>query len=861
MTSGVPLLEREQDLAELRAATAAAADRRGSVVLVAGEAGIGKSSLLRVWLRDPGPDTRVLVGWCDDFLTSRTLGPLRDVARATGGALAEAVGRADAGAVFDALLGELDHPLRTTVLVLEDVHWADEATMDALRYVGRRIERLPAVLALTFREDELDSDHPLRSVLGALPADRVRRVRPAPLSADAVATLTADRELDVDEVVRVTGGNPFFVTEVARGDGGLPASVADAVLARVQSLPADARAAVELLSVVAGDVTPPLVEQLHLDPQALAAAETRGVLEVTSADLRFRHELARQAVVEALPVAVRLAHHDTVLGALLTLEADDAAILHHAVGAGRGDVVATYGPRAAHEAFRAGAYRQAVAHQQVTLAHQELLADDEQAWLLTEHAWTLYNLHRFDEAVQAATSALAIRQRLGDPIGEARALIVLGRMRLLANDPGAAIDAVEAAVALMERHGDDEEQVEALVARAETYALIEEPADLAMELTAQAVARTDRINRPDLRSLALNYRAISQCAGGGTPDPDDFREAIRLALEGGHLELAARAYTNLSFELLLSREPSQRALPVLDEALAFLEDHDFAAHAFDIRARQAAIAFALGHWDDAEARLRALRSTTDQHGMIDLIALESLARIALRRGDPDADAMIAGAWTLAQRSSAPPYLGLIGVIRVEQAWLEGTRDVAERVAALPLRRLRPRLRAEVLRYAQLAGALVEPSDGLTEPWGSAIRGDWRAAAEAWRADERPYERAVELYASGEAEPMLEALRCFDQLGAEPAAKLTRQRLRELGVRHIPRGPQASTRQHPAGLTERQAEVLDQLVQGRTNAQIAEALVLSVRTVDHHVAAVLQKLGVSTRQEAAARAAALDPGWR
>jgi DNA-binding CsgD family transcriptional regulator/tetratricopeptide (TPR) repeat protein len=854
------LLERESELAALRAASIDAAQRRGSLALISGEAGIGKSSLVRAWVADPGAEANVLVGWCDDFLTSRTLGPFHDIARTAGGALADAVAQAATGAVLDALMTALDHPLRPTVLIIEDAHWADEATLDVLRYVGRRIDTMPAVLAITFRDDEVDANHPLRGVLGAWSTRAAHRVVLRPLSAAAVAQLTAGSDLDPAEVVAVTGGNPFFVTEVAHGHDALPESVADAVRARVLGLPEDARTTVELLSVVAGDVGPELLAGLGIDPEAIAAAESRGVLVVDAGTVRFRHELARRSVLTSLPVASQLAHHQSVLMALLDTD-DAAAILHHAVEAGRGDVVATRGPAAAHEAFRAGAYRQAAAHQANVLAYAHLLEPDVRARLREEQAWTLYNLHRFDEAVDAATDAVAIREQLDDPVAHARALSVLSRMHYLANDPSAAIADVEAAGNLLERYGDDEERVEALVVRAVTYALVEEPADLAMELTEQAVALTEDLDRPDLRSLALNYRAIAQCAGGGTPDPDDLREAVRVALDAGYLELAARAYTNLSFELLLSREPSQAVLPVLDEALAFLEDHDFASHAFDIRARQAAVAFALGRWDDAERQLRELRSTTDQHGLIDLIALETLARIALRRGDPDADAVIRSAWTLARRSGATPYIGLIGVIRVEQAWLHDTADLGERLGELPLPRLRPRLRAEVLRYAQLAGGDVEVPGDVAEPWASGLRGDWQAAADAWQADERPYELAVELLSSGQVEPMLTALRIFDELGADPAARLTRQRLRDAGVRSIPRGPQPATREHPAGLTARQAEVLDLLTQGLTNTQIAERLVVSVRTVDHHVAAVLQKLGVSTRQEAAARAADLDIGWR
>jgi ATP/maltotriose-dependent transcriptional regulator MalT len=855
------LLERGTELSLLRHRLAEAADRRGSIVLLSGEAGIGKSSVLQAWSADPGHEAQLLVGWCDDFLTRRTLGPLHDIARTVGGELADAISGADTGAVFDALLDQLDNPLRPTALVLEDVHWADEATLDVIRYVGRRIERRPALLVLSYRDDDLDDDHPLWGVLASLPAMVVHRLALRPLSAAAIEQLTGSTDLDASEVATLTGGNPFFVTEVTRDRDTLPASVADAIQARVRTLPPAARSAVELLSVVPDGTRPDLRDALGLDPGALGLAEARGVLTVEDTVVRFRHELTRRAVRASLPVATRLSHHERILDRLVELDADDAAILHHATAAARGDIVTTYGPRAAKVAYAAGSYREAASHQANVLTHADLLDPQVRAELLEQHAWTLYNLHRFQEALAAAGTAVALYEQLGAPVARARALAVLGRMHYINNDPQAAIAAVEEAGELLEEHGDVEERAEGLVARASTYALVEHPAELAMALTAEAVEVTEKLGRTDLRSLALNYRATSQCAGGGTPDPEDFREAIRLALEGGHLEIAARAYTNLSFEQMLAREPNDRALAVLDEALAFMEDHDFASHAFDIRARQAAIKVALGRWDDAETELRALRQTTDQHGVIDLIALESLARIALRRGDPDAEHLVQSSWMLAKRSDATPYIGLLGVIRIEQAWLEGTGDAAARLAELPLERLRPRLRAEVLRYAQLAGARLEAPLDLAEPWASAIRGDWAAAAAQWRAEQRPYELAVELYASGAVEPALEALRIFDRLGADPAARLTRQRLRELGVRNVPRGPQAATREHPAGLTERQAEVLELLVLGMTNPEIADRLVLSVRTVDHHVAAVLQKLGVGSRQEAATRAAALDVGWR
>jgi predicted ATPase len=170
------LLEREDALGVLRSAVTDAEAGRGSVVLLFGEAGIGKTSVVRAFCREVDRRARVLVGACDDLLAPRMLGPLHDVVGSAGGSPLAAALRSSRDAVLDAVQEELSDPHRPTVLVVEDAHWADEATLDVLRFVGRRIADLPAVLLVTYRDDEVGPDL-LQRVLGGLSGAPVRRVR------------------------------------------------------------------------------------------------------------------------------------------------------------------------------------------------------------------------------------------------------------------------------------------------------------------------------------------------------------------------------------------------------------------------------------------------------------------------------------------------------------------------------------------------------------------------------------------------------------------------------------------------------------------------------------------------------------
>jgi DNA-binding CsgD family transcriptional regulator len=267
-----------------------------------------------------------------------------------------------------------------------------------------------------------------------------------------------------------------------------------------------------------------------------------------------------------------------------------------------------------------------------------------------------------------------------------------------------------------------------------------------------------------------------------------------------------------------------------------------------------------GRWDDAEALLRRIMSEAPDPGVLGWRPRPILGRLLARRGDPEAEQVLEPLTHLEDSPTTTAFLIECASALVEWRWLQGrpqdaleyARDVLALVPEGPVR-----LRAELHRYLRIAGLPVPSAlDGAPAVYLAGLRGDWAAAAAAWTRVDAPYERALELMQADQPEPVLEAVVELDRLGAAPVAARARERLRALGVRRVPRGPQPATRANPAGLTERQLDVLALLPEGLTNAEIAQRLVVSTRTVDHHVSAILTKLGVATRQEAARRAGGL-----
>ncbi|MEN3359288.1 MAG: hypothetical protein V7637_3270 [Mycobacteriales bacterium] len=854
------LLERDTQLGDLSAALERARTGRGTTVLVSGEAGIGKTALLLEFADLVAGRARVFRGACEDLLTARTLGPFRDMARDLGGALAGA-GTDGRDALMDTLIAEMGFPQRPAVVIIDDAHWADHASLDIVRYLARRVHELPALLVISYRAEELSDDHPLWRVVGALAGPAVLHLELAGLSDAAVADLASSAGLEPGPVVAAVDGNPFFLSELLAVPGsGVPTSIRHAVLARVASLPAACRAALEQLSVVPTEVRSGLVESILDDPAVLAPAERRGMLVPCYGGVRFRHELSRRVVEESLPRSRRVALHRRVLDALVAVGAEPSRLVHHAAAVGDDRAVVEYATAAAREAADAAGHREAAAFAELALRHGPDLPGLTAAGLHGLAAHALYSLNRFGEAAGHADRAVELWDASGTaPLALGDALLISARMSTLLADPGAARAKASRAVEVLEPLGPSR-----------TLAMGHSTLGAQDALQARFEAAVPQLDRAlelarltggdDVVAHALGYRGLSKVACGDESGFADLRQAVEVADRLGHADYLTVAAHNLAVVLMRAGRVVE-ATPYLRVAAQVAHDHHLDTAAFRIEAQQCYVLILRGGWDEAERRLRRLIDAAADPGANAVNPLAFLGRILARRGDPEAAALIDRAWALAAATGEDQKMAVAAGARIERLWLTGdlaaVRAIGADLLAVAVQARHLFLRGEVLRYQRRAGVAVEPFAGCPPPFAAGIAGDWAGAARLWAEAGNPYEQALELIESPDADTARQALGILDGLGAAAAAAICRRRLRRAGVADIPRGPRAATKGNPGRLTARQLEVLTLLADGHTNAEIAARLFVSARTVDNHVAAVLRRLGVQSRREA--RRAAADLG--
>jgi DNA-binding CsgD family transcriptional regulator len=374
--------------------------------------------------------------------------------------------------------------------------------------------------------------------------------------------------------------------------------------------------------------------------------------------------------------------------------------------------------------------------------------------------------------------------------------------------------------------------------------------DVAIDLARRAQALATRFGATDVHSDALITQAASRSVQG-LDWAGQMREALDIALAGGHHHEAGRAYTNLSGIHAGKREFAE-AKRYLEPGIAFCDEHDITTFAICLRGEHANVLERTSRWDEAVALSTEILIKVGPSLANRLCSLIRLGIIGARRGEPGVWGYLDEAAATADEAGEPQNQVPARLARAEAHWLEGELDAARREAELAhdvCTTPSAWLRGAVAVWLRRLGSPRPMGGEVAEPYRLLLDGDQADAAHAWARLGSPYEAAMALADMPDEEALREALSIVIGLGARAAAQVIRQRLRMLGARSIPAGPHAATRKRPFGLTRREHEVLDLICAEQTNAEIAAKLFLSVKTVDHHVSAILAKLGVPTRAAA------------
>jgi DNA-binding CsgD family transcriptional regulator/tetratricopeptide (TPR) repeat protein len=858
------LLERSLFLDALAGYAAEARQGSGRLVLVSGESGIGKTALVEAFhARLHG--ARWLWGACDGLLTPRPLGPLFDIAAQTGGQLSELSGqRAAPDQLFGAFLAELDAPAALTVAVIEDVHWADEATIDLLRFTGRRLSRMKALVLVTYRDDA-PGDDPLRLLLGDLATQRAtRRMGLPPLSGDAVRTLIGQRDMDAAELCRVTGGNPFLVCEaIEAGWPAIPPTVRDVVAARLARTNVPVREALQMAAVIGTNVERELLASVVSGSAALLDDCLRtGLVTADASSLRFRHELVRMAVAEATAPHRKGELHARLLAVLKDGgQADPAVLAHHAEGAGDVAAIRRYAPDAARRSAALGAHREAAAQYQRALRYADTADRPGLAGLHEGLAREFALLDRLDEAEAALRAGLRHRRELGDSLHAGADLRTLSDILWQQCRGEESARAAEESLRVLQPLPPGPELAMAQIGVAAGMFTAGRQAE-AFQGMSRALELGQRLGRDDVVCIAQKMTGIF-LVDTGQDGIASIERSLQLALDAKLDLTASDAYVCLQ-DNLVNVQRLEEAQRRYGEGMEFCERRELRWPTRCMRGAQADTLLLLGRWNEAADLCHELLDIPGVSPSNQLYPLRILGTLHARRGEPGAAERLDQAAALAAGIVSPKWLAQVRAVRAELLWLSGQFDLACREAAeayeQALGQVDPwKLGSLAIWMWRLEDRADEPA-GLPEPYALEIAGDWTGAAAAWERLGRTYDAALtRIICSQDETELRAALAVLDGLGARATAAAARRQMKALGMTSIPRGPRVAARAAPGGLTTREQEVLALLSQGLRDREISRRLFISERTVHHHVSTVLAKIGVSSRTAAAREAARMGIG--
>jgi DNA-binding CsgD family transcriptional regulator/Tfp pilus assembly protein PilF len=634
--------------------------------------------------------------------------------------------------------------------------------------------------------------------------------------------------------------------------------VKDAVLARFVQLSCAARELSEVVSLVPGRAEISLTRAVVCDGagsgEDIDEAIARGLLKHQDGSLSFRHELARLAVEQSVPSARAERWHRAILEALTAGEADLSRRVHHAVQGREVAAVLDYAPRAAEQAAAAGAHREAASHWATALRFADALESGVRARFLEEHANESAMINATEAAIESGSAALALWHELNEVEAQGRMQILLAYTYWKAGNNVLADRYVHDAITLLEQHAPSRVLAMAYSVRSQR-AMTGGHVTEALGYGQRAINLAVTFDDAATRSHALNNIGATLLACGDESGIHHLEQSLAIALHKGLHEHAGRAYANL-VSVAVGQRMSVLARRYFTQAIEYCDRHEVQDCLTYVLAWGAQMELNDGHWAEAAKMAAEVLECQTPAVAQRIPALQALGLLRARRGDPGADALLEEAMALSLPTGEFQRIGPLACALAELAFYRGdlarVRAEAERGLESGQHRQDAWILGELAFWAKVGGSDAALPAYIAEPYRCLVAGEYREAAERWEDLNAPYERALALSYGGKQDLLL-ALGILETLGNGPLTAIVRQKLRNLGVRGIPRGQRASTRKNPAGLTTREVQVLSLLVHGHTNAELAQRMHVAPKTVEHHVSSILEKLAVESRTEAVAAA--------
>ncbi|GGM97071.1 LuxR family transcriptional regulator [Dyadobacter beijingensis] len=854
------LIERSDFLSELNHRFEETINGEGHCILVSGEAGIGKSTLVKAFCDPRKADSHIFKGTCDALYTPRPLAPLYDMLWQLGNTALSAQAHAgNRSELFGNFLIEVKKLTRPVTLIFEDIHWADEATLDFIKFLSRRITDLQFLLILTYRSDEIHSRHPLRSLLGQFVTGTFSRLELSPLSRQAVAGLAAKRGYRGEDVFSISGGNPFYVTEIlASYSIGIPENIKDSILSVCQRQSEETRRIWELLSVSPTGLELRYLEQLAPGYAAFIERSLDAKIVLLIDDkLYFKHELYRRTIESSISPFAHMALNKRILALLLEEpEPVTQRIIHHAELAREYELMLKYIPLAAGQAIRVGAHLEAAKLFCTAITHYKGIDQDYLTYLHQSYAYECYLTNQTREAIIHQEILLPVFEAQNDPEKLGDCLRFLSRLWWFEGSRSEAERYGFRAVQVLEREPDSIVKAQVYSNISQLKMLSHEPYEC-MVWGQLAITMAKQLNDLETLSHALNNVGTVQmempdlaAVGMGV-----LQQSLQIALEGSYHEHAARAYTNLSASLIRLRDFGN-AEHILQEGLTYCEKRDLDSWTNYMLSLKARMRLETGAWDDACEIATELLANEEQPAVVTIGPMVVLGTVKMRRNEPGALPLLTRAKTKAletmelQRiipafTALLEYQWLTGESILQATELEKTMEMTQKMGSM----------YEIQEFCFWLKKYSDHDTDFTGIYDAYVASNFSPAksySQTANFSNCPYEEALTLF-DGDETGKTQAIRAMQHLGAAATYEKLKYLMRAEGLKRIPRGMRKSTTANSANLTLREVDVLQLLNEGLRNKEIASRLSVSTKTVDHHISSLLLKLNVDSRAKAVQQA--------